>query len=226
MPHHDYLPLAPDRWMDQVEPHLPLLNRIALRLTGRRADAEDLMQGLLLKLHMHRHRLASVEELRPWLVRTLYHHFVDQYRRHKGSVEHGAESYDEATEGQPCEETTSGMTGPESCADHLQLRDYLCTAMESLSVVQREVIAGHDLAGCSLPELAQRLQMSVHTLKSALTRARDRLRSQLSHYEPVPARLNRRRLSRGGSAPAFAVLHVSPMRRRCRRDRDPGHLPL
>jgi RNA polymerase sigma-70 factor (ECF subfamily) len=224
MPHHDCLPRASDRWLDQVEPHLPLLGRIALRLTGRRADAEDLMQGLLLKLHVHRHRLAAVQALRPWLVRTLHHHFVDQYRRRQRSVEQGAESYDEAlTEALPV--APGGLTGPESCTDQLQLRDYLWAAMEDLPATQREVIAGHDLAGCSLPELALRLGISAHTLKSALTRARDRLRHQLRDHEPVPAARSRRRLGRGCTGLPTAVLQVHPMRRRRCRDRDPGAFP-
>lgn len=225
MSHHDAAAFDSERWFDGVAPHLPLLGRIALRLTQRHADAEDLMQGLLLKLHIHRHRLTVVEDLRPWLVRTLYHHFVDQYRRRKASVEHLSESYDESlTTGLRLLEGTDGLTGPESCTDRLQLQDFIWAALEELPMVQHDVIAGHDLAGYSLPELAMRLQISAHTLKAALARARDRLRHQLSSYEPVPASLGRRRLGRIAAA-SPTVLHVHPVRRRCRRTRNPGQLP-
>ena len=64
-----------------MQPHLEAMYRFAYRLAGQQQDAEDLVQDVVLKLYPRLSELESVEQLRPWLNRVLYRHFIDQVRR-------------------------------------------------------------------------------------------------------------------------------------------------
>jgi len=71
-----------DAFETLLRPHLDALYRLAYRFTGNPADAEDLVQDVLIKLYPRRAELASIERLRPWLARVLYRQFVDKSRIH------------------------------------------------------------------------------------------------------------------------------------------------
>ena len=65
---------------DAVE-HLDALYGNALRLTGSRADAEDLVQETYVKACRFRARFEPGTNLRAWLFRIQYNTFVNRYRR-------------------------------------------------------------------------------------------------------------------------------------------------
>ena len=64
-----------------VRPHLDRLYRLAWRLTGAEADAEDLFQDIMVKACADLERLAGIDEPGPWLSRLMYNRFVDGHRR-------------------------------------------------------------------------------------------------------------------------------------------------
>ncbi len=78
------LPFRPSRskrFEKLVQPHLQALYRFAFRLAGQQQDAEDLVQDVIVKLYPRLDELEAIEQLRPWLNRVLYRHFIDQVRR-------------------------------------------------------------------------------------------------------------------------------------------------
>ena len=78
--------LPPETFRRLIEPHTQALYRLAFRFTGRRADAEDLLQELLTRMYAKSARLANIDLLRPWLARALYNLFVDERRRNARSA--------------------------------------------------------------------------------------------------------------------------------------------
>ena len=64
-----------------VQPHLDRLYRLAWRLAGSKAEAEDLFQELLLKAYGKIDELAQIEQPAPWLCRVMYNLFIDRQRR-------------------------------------------------------------------------------------------------------------------------------------------------
>src|SRR5712691_2196287 len=66
---------------DLLRPQVEYLSRLAWRFTGSVADAEDLVQDVLIKLFPRTRELLDIERLRPWLARVLYHQYVDSVRR-------------------------------------------------------------------------------------------------------------------------------------------------
>jgi RNA polymerase sigma-70 factor, ECF subfamily len=192
-----------------------LLLRLARRFTGSLADAEDLVQGLMLKLLEHRHRLFAVREPRAWLARALYHHFIDLRRADRGRRGLFADDADaQVAESQWYVENASGLTDPEDCAHGGDLRECIALAVGRLPQTQLMAVMLHDLEGCTMAEIGERLQISVHTLKSALTQARRRLREELAVFDPVSPALTKRRL---GALRRDPVAAVSPYRRRRHR---------
>ncbi|MEX0959226.1 MAG: RNA polymerase sigma factor [Burkholderiales bacterium] len=153
--------------------HIHDLYRAAYRFCGRREDAEDLVQTLLLRLYPKRDELAKVEDLRPWLVRALYNLFVDNVRRAGREPVSGALG-DEAIE--PLHATEPG---PEEAAERKHLQSRIAAALAELSVEHRAVVTLHDMEGYNITELAQSLDLPVGTVKSRLHRARARLRECL-----------------------------------------------
>jgi sigma-70-like protein len=57
---------------DLLRPQVEYLYRLAWRFTGSVADAEDLVQDVLIKLFPRTQELLEIEKLRPWLARVLY----------------------------------------------------------------------------------------------------------------------------------------------------------
>ncbi|HKJ70710.1 MAG TPA: RNA polymerase sigma factor [Gammaproteobacteria bacterium] len=163
-----------------VRPHVDHLYRMAFRFTGRREDAEDLVQELLVKLYPRREELAAVEQLRPWLTRVLYRQFVDDYRKRSrmqlvsGGDEHGEPGADPGFD-----HLASEDPGPETGAGAGFARERLQQALGRLSREHRAVLVLHDVEGYTLVELSEILEVPTGTLKSRLHRARARLRELL-----------------------------------------------
>jgi RNA polymerase sigma factor (sigma-70 family) len=168
---------------DLLRPHVEYLYQLAWRFSGSVADAEDLIQDLLVKLYPRTRELLDIELLRPWLARVLYHQYVDSVRQRTRSpivnLVGGAEDDDDLLD------TFPSMTdGPEAQAERHSLRERLLDALSRLNPEQRAVVTMHDVEGYSLEELESILETPVGTLKSRLHRARQRLR-ELLPMEPL-----------------------------------------
>jgi RNA polymerase sigma-70 factor (ECF subfamily) len=163
---------------DLLRPQVEYLYRLAWRFTGSVADAEDLVQDVLLKLYPRTQELLDIERLRPWLARVLYRQYVDSVRQRARSpiVELVTD-----TEGEdnPLDALSAMRDGPEEHAERSELRERILRALDRLNPEQRAVVAMHDVEGYSLEELETILETPLGTLKSRLHRARQRLRTLL-----------------------------------------------
>src|SRR5437879_13096627 len=61
--------------------HLDALYRVALRLTGNPADADDLVQETMLKAYRAWHQYQQGTNAKGWLLTILRHAFINEYRR-------------------------------------------------------------------------------------------------------------------------------------------------
>ncbi len=167
-----------------IAPLLPLLRRFAMKLTRDPDDCEDLVQEVMLKLVEHRERLDNVQMLKPWLMRVVYHQFIDDYRRH--APLRNAVSLSEFSEVEP----TDGWDGvwdggvssddqPEVHFEQLQVDAAVQAAIRRLPQDQRVLVDMHEIQGLTIPHIAQQLSLSVNTIKSSLARARMGLRRRL-----------------------------------------------
>ncbi len=157
---------------EMITPHLERLYRLAYRYSGNQADAEELIQDLLVKLIPRTNELRKVEQLHPWLVKALYRLHIDRFR--KSSRQPVDSGYDEQINHSA--ETGSNDMSPSRIG---LIRD-LQAALQELSEDQRILVIMHDVESYTLPELEVILETPIGTLKSRLHRSRAKLRKLLA----------------------------------------------
>lgn len=162
-----------------LQPHLHQLYKLAYRFTGQRADAEDLVQDVVLKLYPRLQEIQKIEQLAPWLARVLYRHFVDRVRSKQRSPLHLVDK-DESI----LDEHKNEIPNPAENVEAALLQNRLQEALNQLNEDQRALMILHDVEGYTLNEIHTMHDVSIGTLKSRLNRARSRLRELLKNMEP------------------------------------------
>jgi len=150
-----------------IAPHVDSLYRAAYRLTGRRADAEDLVQDVCVRACSNLATLEKLERPKSWLIKIQYRVFVDGARRRSRSPLRAtgidldaSHSSDDPT----LEEITEGALAERR----------ILAAWNRLDIEQRALLALH-VEGYTLAELESITDLSTDVLKARLYRARVRL---------------------------------------------------
>ena len=160
-----------------VRPHFDRLFRLAWRLAGSKADAEDLFQELLIKAFSKLDELVNIDQPGPWLCRVMYNLYVDDRRRFARQRIHTVE------EGHLPGDGLAGLPGPDDPVynnQRIEQLQRLDKALAQLSDEHRLVVLLHDTEGYKLTEIQDLTGVPVGTVKSRLHRARARLRDILT----------------------------------------------
>ena len=155
------------------------LYKLAYRLTGQRDNAEDLVQDLLLKIYPRLDEVQGIDKLAAWLSRVLYHLFIDQYRRQHRSPINLMNDEDVIYNTH-----ASYMPGPSDVANTELTQELINTALGQLNEDRRILIMLHDVEGYNLQEINEMTGIPVGTIKSRLSRARNKLRKIIQIREP------------------------------------------
>ena len=159
-----------------LEPELPRLRRYARVLTQHSSQTDDLVQSCLVRALAKEHLWQPGTDLRAWLFTILHNQHVNNVRR---SVREGASI---------AVEDVDLAVAPTAGAG-LELRD-LERAIRKLPAEQREVVllVGHE--GMRYEEIATTLGIPIGTVRSRLSRAREKLRELMDMNETAtpPAR--------------------------------------
>jgi RNA polymerase sigma-70 factor (ECF subfamily) len=159
-----------------VRPHFDRLYRLAWRLTGARAEAEDLFQELLVKAFTKLDDLVEIDEPGSWLCKIMYNLFIDERRRFARRRLHMVEESALPGEGLAGLPATDDPAYDHARAEKLRRLD---RALAQLSDDHRIVVLLHDTEGYKLAEIQELTGAPVGTVKSRLHRARARLREIL-----------------------------------------------
>jgi RNA polymerase sigma-70 factor (ECF subfamily) len=159
-----------------VQPHFDRLYRLAFRLTGRKTEAEDLFQELLIKAFGKLDDLVAIDEPGSWLSRVMYNLFIDEQRRFARRRMHTVEEGFLPVGGI---EGFAGTESPERDQHRLEQLNQLDVALKQLSHDHRLIVLLHDTEGYKLEEIHTLMGIPVGTVKSRLHRARARLREIL-----------------------------------------------
>lgn len=158
--------LSETKWL--IAREIPRLRRYALALAGDPAAADDLVQDTLERALVKRHLWSRRGSLRGWLYRILYNVFLNQSgRRRRARAEVGLDG--------EMASAPALSVRPRHDA-RLVCRD-IAEAMRALPAGQRAAIALTAVEGLSYDEAAEALGVPVGTLRSRLSRGRDRLRA-------------------------------------------------
>jgi RNA polymerase sigma-70 factor, ECF subfamily len=152
-----------------VEGHQGRVFSIALRLTGVRADAEEVTQDVFVALHAALGQITDASHLLRWLLRAAYHRSVDRLRQPERKRRN-----------LPLESLAGAPTGQaaESSADPLAA-SRLHFLLHQLQPDARAVMALRYQEDLDPADIAKVLEMPVYTVKSHLRRSLQWLRAQL-----------------------------------------------
>jgi RNA polymerase sigma-70 factor (ECF subfamily) len=152
---------------DQVVRHREAqLLRIAYRVLGNWADAEDVTQEVFLRLHRHGLDFANEGALGAWLYRVTVNLCVDKSRRARPTME-----LPELGSGNPSAEA-------ELLRDERKRR--LMMALSTLPAKERAVVVMREIEGLSTMDVAKILGSSEGTVRGQVSKAMGRLREQLN----------------------------------------------
>jgi RNA polymerase sigma-70 factor (ECF subfamily) len=164
-----------------VQPHFDRLYRLAWRLAGSKAEAEDLFQELLIKAYGKIDELAHIEQPGSWLSRVMYNLFIDEKRRFTRRRMHTVEEAQMGSDGiAGVAASGADVDDPVDNQQQLETVQRLERALAQLSAEHRIVVLLHDTEGYKLKEIQELTGIAVGTVKSRLHRARARLREILT----------------------------------------------
>ena len=144
-----------------VRPHFDRLYRLAFRLAGQRAEAEDLFQELLIKAYGMLDDLVTVDEPGSWLSRVMYNLFIDERRRFRRRRMH---LVDEAFLPGDGIEALAGTDDPVRDRERLETLRQLDAALAQLSDEHRVVVLLHDTEGYKMEEIHELMGIPVGTV--------------------------------------------------------------
>jgi RNA polymerase sigma-70 factor (ECF subfamily) len=162
-----------DSALDQAfRAHSPLVATTALRILGRREDAEDLVQDVFIKAGKWLARLDEPAALRGWLLKVTVRLAWRRLRMRRWRVTLGLDgAYDYA------EIAGAGRMSPEDAAfmaevyrilDHLPARERLAWSLRNVD-------------GERLEDVAERCACSLATVKRWIAAAQARLQKEIGH---------------------------------------------
>ncbi len=155
----------PQAFDSRIAPQLGLLFRAAYRLTGNRADAEDLVQDTCVLACENVKALGEAEHPDRWLLRVLYNRFIDGTRRRRRSPIVAPRKGDEL----PL--PAADEPGPEALAVQTERERALQEACDKLSDTQRALLALR-AEGYGLAEIETITGFGKDVLRARLLRAR------------------------------------------------------
>ena len=169
-----------------ILPHEPSLYGPAMALTRSASDAEDLVQETLLRAYDRFDTYRSDGSPRAWLHTIMRNLFYNMYR--KKSREPRQISLENA-DGSAIEQPTAPNASPERQVLSQLEGAALLQAVRTLPEEYRRVVAMADLQGMAYQEIAEDLAIPVGTVRSRLSRGRERVRRSLVawHPEAVPS---------------------------------------
>ena len=184
-------PVEVDRWLARaaadrdegafeqlVRRHTSALYHGALRTTGSAQLAEEVVQDAWMSAWLHLGGFREQSAVRTWLVRIVTTKALNALRRPSRTV---------ALDAVP-EALLTADDGPERQAELRERAAAVRLAVASLPPRQRQAVVLRDLEGLSYEEVAQVLDCSVASVKSALHRGRGALAESLTQYGPEAAR--------------------------------------
>lgn len=164
--------LAAERFRRYVTPELPVLLRVARRLTGNAEDAEDAVQETLIRAYRAIDRFDG-RHPRAWLLTILRNATYNMHRRARPPLADSEELLRLPAAG------PEGRNGTEERVLDGIIETEIADALFALHRNFREVVVLVDVDGLSYNEAADVLGIPTGTVMSRLHRARRKMRKRL-----------------------------------------------
>ncbi|MEX1140046.1 MAG: sigma-70 family RNA polymerase sigma factor [Bacteroidota bacterium] len=168
-------------FQNEALPHSDILYNYALRTTGNKDDARDLLQETFLKAYRFWDKYEKGTNIRAWLFRIMKNSYINRYR--KESKEPDKVDYGDV------ENFYNSIRAEYKDTNDLQeklfgnlLGDEVAKALESIPEDFRTVVILCDIEGLTYEEIAEFIDRPIGTVRSRLHRGRKLLQAQLFEY--------------------------------------------
>lgn len=164
-----------------IRTHQESLYGFLLRLSGRPHVAEDLVQEAFVRVLKNLDRFDDRFRFSTWLFTIARRLYVNQVQKLSPSFDSDAVGFASGESRRPDDITADGESRE-------NLKGVIETALESLSLVQREIVLLFHQQEWPIEEIANQLEMPEGTVKSHLHRARRRMLAAIRRDPVLHAR--------------------------------------
>ncbi len=161
---------------DVIVRHSVRFRRIALRLLGNIADAEDAVQDAFLSAFTHLDQFRGQAKMSTWLTAIVINAARMKLRRHSPQAQISLDETHGEQDLRLAEMLPDHQPNPEEVCCRRELAERLADATTQLSPALRKTFQLRDLDGLSIRETAHLLGGPSGTVKAQLARARVRLK--------------------------------------------------
>ena len=175
---------------DECLTHVDALYGAALRMTGNRQDAEDLVQETYLKAVRDLDRQREIASIRGWLFRILTNTYIDRYRKARRSPSE-VPFEDEGPFDRAADlDDNAGLDAEALLRDPREVEAFLVrfvsddvkAAVDELPETFRLAVVLRDLLGLSYKEMSEQLTVPIGTVMSRLFRGRRMIQEHLREH--------------------------------------------
>jgi RNA polymerase sigma-70 factor (ECF subfamily) len=170
---------------EEAVPHMDAVYRFALRLSGSRDEAEDLVQDTYLRAFRAWEQYAPGTRCKSWLLTICRNVFLrgrERTKRHDEILLETAQDDPRAISREAPVFAASRDEDPEGAFFRSIVDDKVFAAIEKLPEEYRLAVVLSDLEDLSYGEIAEVMGIPVGTVKSRLFRGRRQLQQQLYEY--------------------------------------------
>ncbi|MDR1119515.1 MAG: sigma-70 family RNA polymerase sigma factor [Dysgonamonadaceae bacterium] len=154
---------------NQLMTHLrPKLYRFALAFVGRTDEAEDVVQEIGIKLWERRGELDALRSVEAYAMSAVRNRCLDYARSPHSRTDEWIEAHDAAHE-----------QTPYKSVEQSDMAAFVRRLIDRLPEQQQMVIRLRDIEGYELEEIAEILGMNGGTVRTSLSRARQKIREEL-----------------------------------------------
>ena len=152
----------------------------ALRITGNRADAEDVASDVMMTIMLKKETYEPIAKFSTWIFTIARNSCISKLRKRKNIFSLWTQS-NETGEYELLDISDQGAL-PDHVVKEKEVALQVRKAIEKLPDTQREAIVLREYQDLSYAEISQILGCSVDNVKILIFRARERLRQELSSF--------------------------------------------
>ena len=159
--------------------HEKIVYNVALRMMNHSEDARDISQEVFLKAYRSLANFDERSQFSTWLYRITHNTCIDEMRKRKGKQSYSLEAELENEEGSMQRQIAYEGDTPEESLLREEQKSEILRALDTLSEEHKAAIILRDVKGLSYEEIAEILELSLGTVKSRISRARNHLKTEI-----------------------------------------------
>jgi RNA polymerase sigma-70 factor, ECF subfamily len=170
-----------DAFGELVRRHSRMLFRLAFRMTGNEADADDVVQDAFLRAYQKLATFESRADFGTWIYRITVHCALDRLQRRKqDDARRVSEDYDPEEDGV---QVADSKPNPERMVISMEIAELQQAAMRGLTAMERTAFVLRHLEERSTEEIAAALDVTPNTAKQSVYRAVQKVRRRLTQLK-------------------------------------------